>query len=142
MIRSNDRLVRLCPGLLAGLIVCLLPAAVDAQTVQFRNETHAAVVVQTATVVRAVLIRDQPCLLRPREHTPKIKANVSKVVTIYDAKTNRVLFRDVLQATKQDLAYGIVFNPRIPGRVRVETRRPAAMIGGKVGSSGKSIKPH
>ena len=69
-------------------------------------------------------------------------ANGETSTATYDAKTNRVLFRDVLQPTTKDLAYGIVFNPRFPGRIRVEARRAAAMIGGKVVKPGASMKPH
>ena len=35
------------------------------------------------------------------------------------------LLEPLLPPAKHDLAYGIVFNPRLPGRVRVESRRAA-----------------
>jgi hypothetical protein len=134
-------MIRTFAGLLVALIVCLLPGSLRAQTVQFRNECRSPVVVQLATVKNNVLQRDQPCLLRSTEVTTKLKADVSKIVVITDAKTNRVLFKDVLHATKKDLAYGIVFDPRFPGRVRVLPRLPGAMKGSKVVEPSKTMTP-
>jgi hypothetical protein len=131
MISTLDRLARSCPSLLAVLIVCLLPTTLPAQTVVFRNECKSPVVVQTATVVRNVLLRDSPYLLRSTEATPKIALSVNKILTVYDAKSNRVLFRDVLRATPMDLAYGIELDRNRPGSVRVVTRNPKSGDGKK-----------
>jgi hypothetical protein len=131
MIRKLDRLARLCPRLLAVLIVCWLPGTALAQTVVFRNECKAPVVVQTHTVVRGVLLRDSPCLLKPMEATPQIALGVNKIVTVYDAKTNRVLFQDLLRATPMDRAFGIIPHPRLAGRCAMSQRRTQEVKPGK-----------
>jgi hypothetical protein len=125
MISIRHRLARCCPSLLAVLIVCLLPAGLPAQTVVFRNECKSPVVVQATTVYRNVLYRDS-YLLRSMEATPKIALTVNKILTVHDAKSNRMLFRDVLRATRVELAYGIELGNR-PGTVRVAAR-PADSI--------------
>jgi hypothetical protein len=104
------------PCLLAVLIVCLFAEAAGAQTVVFRNELKIPLVVQTATVMGGVLRRDQSCLVRPGESTPKIKTDVNKVITIFHGRTNQALFRDVIKANRQDRLFGIVVEPAAPGR--------------------------
>ncbi len=131
MIRKLDRLVRLCPGLLAVLIVCLLARPARAQSVVFRNECGTPVVVQTATVVKGVLVRDSPCLLRHMEATPKISLTVTRIITVHDAKTNRLLYRDVIRPSLMDAAYGIIMHPRLPGRITMATRRVQDVKPGK-----------
>jgi len=120
---------RFSPRLLAVLIVCLTPAVLRAETVMFRNECRSPVIVQTATLVGGVLKRDQPCLLRYGECTPKLKLTADKVVAIYDGKTNRILFRDGLKASKKPLYFSIVYDQRRPNQVQVISRakEPAAM---------------
>ena len=131
MIGDIGPLARCWPSLLGVLIVCLLPTALPAQTVVFRNECKSPVIVQTTTVVRGVLVRDTPYLLRSMEATPKIALSVNKVATIYDAKSNQVLFQEVCRATRTELAYGIVIDKQRPGRVRVVTRRAEDILPGK-----------
>jgi hypothetical protein len=126
MISTLDRL--------AVLIVCLLPTTLPAQTVVFRNECKTPVVVQTSTVFRNTLVRDSPYPLRSMEATPRIALSVNKILTVYDPKSNQVLYRDVLRATRMDLAYGIVLDPPPPGRVRVVSRRPESIKPGKPSS--------
>jgi hypothetical protein len=133
MIRKLDRLARLLPGLLAVPIVCLLPTLVQAETVIFRNECRSSIVVQTSTVVKGMVQRDQPNLLRPGEYSPKINFESDKIVTVYDARTNRVLFRDVLKYTKMDLGYSIQPDPKVPNKVLLHFRKPmnGGMMKGK-----------
>lgn len=121
MISLAYSLGRFSPRLLAVLIVCLLPSALRAETVMFRNECRGTVIVQTMTLDKGVLRRDQPSLLRYGECTPKLKLDADKVVYIYDGKTNRILFRDVLKVSKKPLYYSITFNQRM-GRVQVISR--------------------
>src|SRR3954471_4530622 len=98
MIRSYERLVRPGAGLLAVALVCLLPSSGWADNVVFRNECRSSVVVQTAVVVKGVIQKDQPTLLRPGDSTDKIPTDVDRIVIVYDARSNRMLFRDVLKA--------------------------------------------
>jgi len=118
MVSRVNSLGRSVPRLLAVLIVCLAPAVLRAETVVFRNEIHGTVIVQTLTLDRGVLRRDQASLLRYGETTPKIKLDADKVVTIYDGKTSRILFRDALKASKKPLYYSIIYNQRL-GRVQL-----------------------
>jgi hypothetical protein len=116
---TTNSLGRFHAALLGVLFVCLTPAAVRAEQVMFRNECASPVVVQTATVKGGVVRRDQPILLRSGECTPKIKTDVDRLVMVYDGKANRMLFRDVLKASKKELYYSIKFDPRRPGRVQL-----------------------
>jgi hypothetical protein len=127
MISITNKLGRSLAALLGVLLVGLMPAAGRAEKVMFRNECRNPVVVQMATVKGGVVRRDQPILLRYGECTPKIKADIDRVVTIYDGKANRVLFQEVLKASKKEAYYSIVFDPRRPGRVQVILRPAKTM---------------
>jgi hypothetical protein len=129
MIRSYERLVLPLRALLAVALVCLLGPAVMADNVVFRNECRSSVVVQTAVVVKGVLQRDQPQLLRPGDYTEQIPTSVDRLVTIYDARSNRVLFREVLKASKVELGYSILPDPQAAGKVRLMQRNRAGMKG-------------
>lgn len=107
----------------ALLIVCLAPAVLRAESVVFRNECSGSVVVQVAAVVRGMLKRDQ-ALVKPGESTPKIPLDTDKIITIYDGKTGRALFRDALKMSTKPLAYSIVYDPRT-GRVRMVPKASA-----------------
>jgi hypothetical protein len=73
--------------------------------------------VQVGTVVKGVLQKDQPTLLRPGDSTEKIPAPVDRVVVVYDARSNRVLFRDVLKADKNPRHYAIQPDPNVMNKV-------------------------
>jgi hypothetical protein len=124
MYSTTNSSSRFFAALFGVLLVCLAPAVARAEKVTFRNECRSPVVVQTATVDKGVLRRDEPILLQYGECTPKIKADVDRLIMIYDGKANRMLFREVLKASKKELYYSIVFDPRRPGRVQV-VQRPA-----------------
>jgi len=126
MIRYCQRLVRPLPGLLAVALVCLLPSLGRADNVVFRNECKASVVVQTATVVKGVVKRDQPTLLRMGECTARIPLDVDRIVTVYDARSNRVLYRDVLKASKKELGAAIAFDTRL-NKVVLVRRDPSVL---------------
>jgi hypothetical protein len=113
--------------LLAVLVLCASGAAGHAETVILRNECHCPVTVCTATVVRGVLRRDKVTTLNPGESTEKIKTDVDKLLTIYDAKSNRILFRETMRSSTKPQYYGIVYSPRTPGRVHVVPRTKASM---------------
>jgi hypothetical protein len=127
MISIRNSLGRCIRPLLAVLIVGLVPMTGRAEKVMFRNECRSPVVVQIATDNKGILRKDEPILLRYGDCTAKIKTNVDRLVTIYDNKTNRVLFRDVLKANKKEQYYSIVFDPRRPGRVQL-ILRPAKVM--------------
>jgi hypothetical protein len=122
MKRLVNNLVPTSALLLAVLIVCVAPSALRAETAMFRNECHSPVVVLTATLVKGVLHRDQPCLLRYGECTPALKLEADKVVEIYDGKTNDILYRAFLKASKTRRYFSIVLDPRSGERVQVICR--------------------
>ena len=126
MIRYTERLIRPLPGMLAVALVCLLPSLGRAENVIFRNECKASIVVQTATVVKGVVKRDQPTLLRMGECTAKIPLDVDRILTVYDARSNRVLYRDVIKASKKELGAGIAFDPQM-NKIRLIPRNPATL---------------
>lgn len=119
MISTRHRLGRSLPRLLAALLVLLLPALALAETVTFRNDIRGkAVAVQATSVINGVLKRDQ-YLLRPTETTPKIKTDYEKVITVTDPRTGRVLYKDVLRASKKEAAYSITLDRA--GKVTIVT---------------------
>lgn len=126
MIRLMTSLAFFSPRLLAVLVLGLIPAGLRAETVMFRNEWHKPVIVQTTTLRKGVLHRDQPCLLRYGECTPELVLTADKVVDVYDGKTNCVLFHDVLKAGKSPRYFSIVCNPRRSHQVQVICRRAAS----------------
>jgi hypothetical protein len=109
------------PCLFGVLLVGLLPAVASADTVLFRNECNAPLIVQATHVYRGVLKRDQ-YLLRPGESTPKMTLDCDKLLTIQDGKTGRLLFRNALKANKTPRAYSITVD-RTTGRIGLLPRR-------------------
>jgi hypothetical protein len=113
----------LLPRLLAVLIVCLLPGAVFADSVTFRNECKGlVVVVQSASMARGVMRRDKPVTLRYGDVSPKLPLDTEKLITVYDQRsTTRILFQGSLKASPVDLYYSIVPDTN-PARVRMQSR--------------------
>jgi len=104
---------RVCPKLLLALILLmgLVPSFSLAETVVFRNETPVPIIVQVSAVQRGVLKRHQHLVL-PTQSTPKMPTETDQIILIFDAKTGRMLFRDVLKASMLPLSFGI-----IPGKL-------------------------
>jgi hypothetical protein len=121
----SNSLARSSPCLLAVLTVCLIPAALRAENVTFRNDCPFPLVIQTATLRNGTLYRDQAQLIRSGERTTPIRVNADKILSVYDGKSNRTLYRDALRATTKELHYSInaMANPRFPGRVQMIIRQ-------------------
>jgi hypothetical protein len=124
MIRQLCNLGSLRPWLWAVLIVCGLPALAAAESLAFRNECTAPMVIQAVSIGPGGAVRrDRPYLLNPGDATPGITLQGDKIITIYDARVpNRVLFQGAIPAGREDLRFGVVPDP-MPGRVRIELRR-------------------
>jgi hypothetical protein len=106
-------------GLLAVLIVSLVPAGARAEALLFRNDTKAAIIVQAACVVHGVLRRDRPYLLKPGDSTPGITMPGNKVITIYDGlRPNKVIFQGAIPGGPTDQAFNV--NPDPAGGVKLE----------------------
>src|ERR1019366_7353351 len=119
MTHSLRNLGKIGAGLLAVLIVSLLPAGARAETLLFRNDTKAAIIVQAGCVVRGVLRRDRPYLLKPGDSTPGITMPGNKVITVYDGlHPNKVVFQGAIPGGPTDQAF--IVNPDPAGGVKLE----------------------
>lgn len=105
-------------ALVAGL---LLPAGVFASSLTFRNECRSSLVVQTSTLVRGAMQRDQPYLVRPGETTPRLPFERDKIITVYDGRSSRVLFQGIQRHSRGPIRYSIQpdTDQRTPGKVRL-----------------------
>ncbi len=110
----------------AVLIVCSVGGSLQAETFVFRNECRVPLVVQVSSVQRGVLKRDQG-LLRPGESTAKLPLDSDKVITVYDSRSSRILFRDVLKVRRQPAWFILEPDPRFPARLRISEVRQADM---------------
>jgi hypothetical protein len=95
--------------LLAVLIVCLLPAALHAETITIKNSTDDPVVVQTAYIVKGRVFAGQSYTLKPGDTTPGIMLPGNKLFTIVDAaKPNVVLGRQGVPGGNMNLDFELV----------------------------------
>ena len=109
-------------GLVAVVMVALLPGGARAEALQFRNDTNGAIIVQAACVVRGVLRRDRPYLLKPGDATPGIALPGNKLITVYDgANPNRVIFQGTVPGGPTDQAFGVAPDPA-SGAIKLEAR--------------------
>jgi hypothetical protein len=110
---------KIATGLLAVLVVGLLPAGGRAEALLFRNDTKGPIIVQAACVVRGVLRRDRPYLLKPGDSTPGIKMPGNKVITVYDGlRPNKVIFKGAIPGGPTDQAFTV--DPDPTGGVKLE----------------------
>jgi hypothetical protein len=108
MISHFRRLGRTSLALPAALVVCLLPAAVRAETTKITNGTSLGVVVQATAVVNKQLQSDAPSKLPPGGSTTTTLPG-DKVITIIDpAKPNNPLCRKVVAGSTDDQEFAIV----------------------------------
>jgi hypothetical protein len=101
-------------ALLTGLA---LAGPALAQTITFRNDLPFPVVVQTVTAVRGALRKDQPELLAPGEASTRMPQDGDKIITVYDGRSNRALYKNALKAGPLPVTYSITVDPRLPGKV-------------------------
>ena len=105
----------------ALLAVLGLAGSSPATVLTFRNEVPTPVIVQTVTAIGVVTRRDKPTLLPPGGIV-NLPFDGDKIVTIYDPRSNRVLFRNALKQVPAPLAFGIIVDPRLPGAVTTVPR--------------------
>jgi hypothetical protein len=124
LIRGWLRHGPLCLATLAAL--ALLPAGLRAETLVFRNDTNAPLVIQGACVINGRLRHDQPIAVGPGA-TARIVLPGNKLITVYHAKLpNRILFQGTIQEGKEDLYFSMQPDPVI-GKVKMEQVKPGAM---------------
>ncbi|HEY7309858.1 MAG TPA: hypothetical protein VH643_10910 [Gemmataceae bacterium] len=82
----------------------------SAETLVFRNDCKAPVVVQVVSVFHGVFRRDRPYLLHPGDITkPGVALIGDKVITISDAKVpNRILYQGAVPSSPLDRHFRIV----------------------------------
>jgi hypothetical protein len=120
----RGRIAGVGPRLVAGLAVLLLSNGLArADSLQFRNDTTAPLIVQGASVVAGNrLVRDRPYLINPTDQTPAIVLPGNKIITISEAKVpNRVLFQGLIPAGAEDQVFYIKPDG---ARLKLEKQRP------------------
>ncbi|HVS39345.1 MAG TPA: hypothetical protein VMS17_27555 [Gemmataceae bacterium] len=112
MMQRRNKMRTIGMGLAAVLMGALLPAGAHAEELLFRNETNGPIIIQAACVVRGVLRRDRPYLLKPGDATPAIVLPGNKLITIYDGlNTNRVIFQGTIPGGLGNQAFGVGIDP-------------------------------
>jgi hypothetical protein len=99
--------------LLAGLIVLCLPAAAAAGDITVKNDLNVPVVVQGACVVKGMLQRDKPHVVKPGDSSPAISLPGDKVIFIYDAQNPNIVLGQVpVKDPPKDVTMAIVPIPK------------------------------
>lgn len=122
-------------ALLAGGIA---PAKAEAAWLGYRNDTKAAVIVQSAIVVNNVVRRGKPYTLNPNQVAWDwvAQANTKIVITVYDAKQPaRILYQGPVLAGGTDLFYSVQLEPPavgprnmpLPPRAKLTRAKPPAL---------------
>jgi hypothetical protein len=103
---------KIAAGLLTALLLCAAPTGAQAESLVFRNDTKEPLIVQAACVVRGVLKRDRPYLLKPGDSTPGIVMPGNKVITVYDGlRPNKVVFKGAIPGGANDQAFNVSPDP-------------------------------
>lgn len=100
---------------LALVLALALPAA--GQSLTFRNDARTTVVVQTATLQHGRLRSDRPIVLRQGAFSTPVDLGGDKMITVYDGRSNRILFQGVQRRTEGAMKFSIQPDPRSPGKV-------------------------
>jgi hypothetical protein len=107
---------------IALLAALFLGDAAPAKELSFKNDLRGSVVVQTVTVIRGVTRRDKPELLAPGETSSTMPQDGDKIITVYDGRSNRILYRNTFKVAPKDCHYSITIDPRL-GKVVLVPRR-------------------
>jgi hypothetical protein len=108
MISHLRRLGRTSLALPAALIVCLLPAAVRAETVNIKNGTPLVVTVETTSVVGKTFYRDAPAKLAPGDSTATTLPGDKRITITDPGNPNKPLCQKIVRAGTEDLYFEIV----------------------------------
>jgi len=112
MTYSLGNLGKVAAGVMAVWVMALPPADARAESLLFRNDTKAPIIVQAACVVRGVLRRDRPYLLKPGDSTPGITLPGNKVITVYDgSRPNKVIFKGAIPGGPTDQSFTVDPDP-------------------------------
>jgi hypothetical protein len=105
----------------------LLPAAVRAENLAFRNDTNAPLVIQGASVVKGQLKADQPIMLAPNG-VARIDLPGNKLIMVYHARLpNRPLYQGTIPGGNDDQYFSIQNDVGV--RVKLEQAKPFPVPG-------------
>jgi hypothetical protein len=108
---------------LALLIIAFAPVIASAETITFRNDTPATIVVQVTSVVRGTVMRERPATLSPND-VSRTDLPGNKIITISDArKPTNVLYQGAISSSNEDLYLLIKVDPLLPNRLKLEKTR-------------------
>jgi hypothetical protein len=124
MTQRIPNLGRIGAGLMAVLMVGVLPAAAHAEALIFRNQTNGPIIVQAACVIKGVLRRDRPYLVQPGGATPGVVMPGNKLITIYDGQNpNVVIFKGTIPGGPADALFDV--SPDPAGGVKLDLKAAA-----------------
>ena len=101
----------------AFVLMLTLASAAFGHTLTFKNEAGTTVVVQTGTLVRGKLRSDRPIVLRAGAMSAAIDLDSDKMITVYDGRSNRVLFQGLQKHSTTPLKFSI--QPAPPNKVKL-----------------------
>ncbi len=101
-------------SVLLVLLLSLCPTQVFAGGMGFQNPLSIPVVVQGTSEIRGLLYRGPRLLVRPKQtgYDPNVPAGVRLIVIIDANQPRRILFRQQIRFTGQNVFYRIQPNPR------------------------------
>jgi hypothetical protein len=111
--------------LLAVLIVCLLSAATQAETITIKNTTNGTIVIETTYQAGTKVAQGPPITLKAGETSPGITLPGNKRFRFFDVNMpNTPLGQQVVPGGKNDLDFVIVPSTKPPWKVLLQ---PAPM---------------
>ncbi|MFQ3594262.1 MAG: hypothetical protein SNJ82_13865 [Gemmataceae bacterium] len=113
---------------IALLAVSAPPGVASAIWLSFQNDSSIAVVVQTASIQSGHIRNDQPLVLRVGQ-LGRLPFRSDKLLTIYEGKSNRILYQTVVPYRGKSASYLIQPDPLKPGTLRLEPVRVAGPSG-------------
>jgi hypothetical protein len=103
---------------IALMLVLVCPVLAWASSLHFRNDTPHAIVVQTGSLRAGRVLNDQPHPLRPGTWS-RVVLSADKSVTIYEGKSNRILYQSIVSKQSGALHFSIQPDPQHPGKVQL-----------------------
>jgi hypothetical protein len=109
-----------------GLALCcvlVVPALAPAASVTVKNELTVPVLVQAVGLVRGLVVRDKPYLLKPNESKAITSLPGNKTVYIYETTAGRLVGSTVVSDSTDDLYFAVVLGA-LRGTAKLDPRKP------------------
>jgi hypothetical protein len=103
-------------ALLAVLIVCLLPAAVRAESIKLTNTSTLPIVIEPVSSAGGTVYPGKPFGLNPGAKSAGIMLPGDKVIILRDKSGTRILQKIPVPASTEDQDYDIVLGADARGR--------------------------